>query len=209
MTGSLVAGRRVLRAPLDDTTLDTHPVVIVRTLDDYQRVVALRAVCFMAEQACPFEEEFDGNDLTATHLMVRVSGKDAATLRLRWFANFGKIERVCVAKPFRGSEAVRVLLAHAFELAARKGYRLMIGQIQAPLWRVWSRMVHCRLREDRPVFSFSDYDYREIDIDLPVHPQALEPDADPFVIIRPEGAWDEAGVLDRSADRVPRPDEAA
>ena len=32
-------------------------------------------------------------------------------------------------------------------------------------------------------------------------PDALTLESDPMVLLRPEGAWDEAGVLDRSADR--------
>tara|TARA_R110000787_G_scaffold6475_2_gene22605 strand:- start:5561 stop:6190 length:630 start_codon:yes stop_codon:yes gene_type:complete len=181
----------------------------VRTLEDYQKMVAIRAAVFMAEQACPYTEEFDGNDLNATHFLV-FDGKDAVgTLRIRWFANFAKLERVVLLRSQRGRAALHVMLAEAFELATRKGYRLMIAQIQARLWPVWSRTFKCRLAEGRPRFSFSDFDYLEIEIPLPEHPKALRPDSDPMVMIRPEGQWDMPGVLDASAARSDKSDVAA
>lgn len=85
----------------------------------------------------------------------------------------------------------------------------MIAQIQARLWPLWSRLLKCRLREDRPGFVFSDYDYLEIDIPLPVHPRAIGPDADPYLMIRPEGAWDTEGVLELSARRSADQEKAA
>ncbi|MBA4339507.1 MAG: hypothetical protein C0421_11730 [Hyphomonas sp.] len=58
----------------------------------------------------------------------------------------------------------------------------------------------------RPHFAFSDFDYCEMEIPIAPHPQALTIRADPLQIIRPEGDWDQPGVLDRSASR---PAEAA
>lgn len=209
MSDAARLGSQVLRRTVPAEAWHDFKVEIVRTLDDYQRIVALRAVAFMAEQNCPFEEEFDGNDFAATHMLAFAGGEAVAALRLRWFASFGKVERVCVAPGHRGSPALTVLLAHAFEHAARKGYKLMIAQIQARLWPLWSRLLRCRLRANRPPFTFSDYDYLEIDIPLPVHPKAIGPDADPYLVIRPEGEWDREGVLDASAKRTRDRDQAA
>ena len=163
----------------------------------------------MAEQACPYEEEFDGNDLCATHFLLFDRGRPVGTLRIRWFAGFAKLERIAVLPGERGRLGLRVLLAEAFELVARKGYRRMIGQIQARLWPVWSRTFKCRLLPGRAPFWFSDYEYREIEIFVPEHPDALTFEADPYQIIRPEGVWDTPGVLDASAERAPGHEEAA
>ena len=38
-------------------------VQIARTLEDLMKVTAIRSTVFLADQACPYEEEFDGNDL--------------------------------------------------------------------------------------------------------------------------------------------------
>lgn len=189
-------GHKVIRKNIPDEHWDTYTVKVVRNLDDLQVVTAIRSATFMHEQDCPFSEEFDGNDLVACHLLVYKNSQPIGTLRLRWFSEFGKVERVCILQKHRGSAAVQILLAFAFEISARKGYRWMYAQIQARLWPVWSRMLHCKLRKERETFSFSGYDYREIDIPIPEHTTPISKFADPFVIIRPEGEWDSQGVLE-------------
>ena len=47
----------------------------------------------------------------------------------------------------------------------------------------------------------SDHDYVEMIVEGVPPPDALTLDSDPLVLLRPEGAWDEAGVLDTSAAR--------
>ncbi|WP_340691534.1 N-acetyltransferase [Hyphomonas sp.] len=202
-------GEQVLCRPVPDGAFERYTARPVRSLDDYQKMVSIRAAVFMAEQACPYDEEFDGNDLCATHFLV-FDGPDAVgTLRMRWFAGFAKLERVVLLRGQRGRPALQVILAEAFEYATRKGYRLMIAQIQARLWPVWSRTFRCRLAADRPRFWFSDFEYIEIEIPLPEHPRALAPESDPMVMIRPEGNWDEPGALDASVARSEQSDVAA
>ena len=203
------AGVDVLRRAPGKQHFDAVQVIVARSLEDLQRVVAIRAAVFLAEQACPYDEEYDGHDLSSMHLLAAVAGEPVATLRLRWFAGFGKIERVCILGRIRGRYIDRILLAHACEIAARKGYRLMIGQIQARLWPLWSRVLRCDLQNERPVFSFSGYDYREIHIPVPRHEDALTPMSDPYVLIRPEGYWDTPGILEDTAMPMAVPDQAA
>lgn len=192
-------GVQALRAVPSRLHFEGLNVRIVRSLDDLQKVFTIRALVFLAEQSCPYAEEYDGNDLTSLHLLAEVDDEPVATLRLRWFAGFGKVERVCILPGSRGRHIDRIILSHAFEIAARKGYRLMIGQIQARLWPLWSRVLNCELRDERTKFRFSGYDYLEILIPLPKHPKALSPSTDPYVLIRPEGIWDAPGVLEAAS----------
>ena len=196
-------GCKALRRPPSQDSFRALRVRPVQSLDDLQRVFAIRAAVFMAEQRCPYDEEYDGNDLAALHLIAFIGREPVGTLRLRWFAEFGKIERVCILPSMRGRQIERMLLAHAIEIASRKGYRLMIGQIQARLWPLWSRVLHCKLQDGRQSFSFSDFEYLEIDIPVPRHPDPLSSDSDPFILIRPEGDWDSRGILEESAARSP------
>lgn len=152
-------GESGLIKPLEAALKARFQIELVRTLDDYQKAVAVRALTFMGEQDCPYEEEFDGNDFCACHLLAYADGQPVATLRLRWFSEFGKIERVSIIPKFRGSGVVKVLLGAALELAARKGYRRMLAQIQARLWPLWSKTLNCRLMDDHPNFYFSDFEY--------------------------------------------------
>ena len=195
-------GESVLLRPVPPEAHQTYSADVVRTLDGYHQVSAIRSAVFLTEQDCPYEEEFDGNDLCATHLVLKRNGRPVGTLRIRWFAEFAKLERIALLPSERGRPGLRVLLAAGFEIVSRKGYARMVGQIQARLWPVWSRTFKCRLIEGRAPFWFSGYEYREIEIPIPHHPQKLAFDEDPYRIIRPEGAWDEPGILESS---VPPP----
>src|SRR5882672_818811 len=92
-------------------------VRVVRSLDDLHKVSVLRAITYMAEQTCPYDEEFDGNDLCALHLLACERGEPVGTLRLRFFNGFCKIERVCIDSRRRGGAILVHLMAHAFEIA--------------------------------------------------------------------------------------------
>lgn len=194
-------GQSGLAKPLSPDLIDKFEIELVRSFDSYQKVVTVRTLTYMGEQECPYDEEFDGNDMCATHLLAHLDGQPIATLRLRWFAGFGKIERVSVLEKHRSTGVVKVLLAAACELAARKGFRRMTAQIQARLWPLWSKTLNCELLEDRPSFYFSDFEYKEMVISIAAHPQAIRITSDPYEVIRPEGEWDEPGVLDASRNR--------
>ncbi len=197
-------GEQALVKPLPEGALDTFRCAPVRTLEEYQQAMSIRAAVYMAEQNCPYHEEYDGNDFSATHMLLRTAEQPIGTIRVRWFADFAKCERTSILPAFRGTPALKVLMAETYELIARKGYIRTLAQIQARLWPVWSRTLRARLVAGRPSFSFSDFDYIEMEVPLPRHPQALTIRADPFQIIRPEGAWDVPGILDASAARPAR-----
>jgi predicted GNAT family N-acyltransferase len=176
-------------------------VDVARSLDEIMAALAVRNIVFVGEQRCPYDEEFDGNDFAgATHLLARVRGEPAGTLRLRWFAGFFKIERAAVKPEYRGESISAALMTAAIDLARRKGYYKALGHIQAHLTSFWLRF-GCRIRPDRDRFVFSDYEYVEIEFDLEPAADSLNLDTDPLILLRPEGRWNEPGVLDRSAAR--------
>ncbi len=175
-------------------------VEIVRDLSEFMKVVAIRASVFLAEQDCPYEEEFDNNDLSSLHLIAYLRGEPVATLRVRWFANFAKIERVCVMKHVRGGAVVKLMIETAVDIISRKGYTLAVGYIQKRLAPFWKQLGFLP-REGRADFRFSDYDYVECQRVLPARADAITIDSDPYVVMRPEGEWDRENVLDRSAAR--------
>ncbi|MCR9128157.1 MAG: GNAT family N-acetyltransferase [Alphaproteobacteria bacterium] len=176
-------------------------VRVARTMDDVQKIAVVRALVYMREQACPYEEEFDGNDLAgATHLIAEAGAEPLGCLRLRWFNGFAKVERVCVREGHRSGKVAKGLMAEAVEVIRRKGYTRFIGQVQAHLVPYWKRygFIH---RSERGVFVFSDRAYAEMEAIYDAHPDALTADTDPLVLDRPEGEWDSPGPLDRSAER--------
>lgn len=187
----------------DDFARSPGPVKVrvVRTLDDFQKIVALRALIYMAEQDCPYDEEFDGNDLAgATHLLAEIGGEPVGCMRVRWFCDFAKVERSCVRPDFRSFRIGWVMMDHAIDLIRRKGYRKVLGHAQEHLVGYWERY-GLLPRKGRDPFAFSDRAYREVLGIFPQREDALHLDVDPLVLDRPEGAWDRPGPLDRSAAR--------
>lgn len=177
-------------------------VSVAHTLDDLMQAMAIRSVVYMGEQICPYDEEFDGNDLAgATHLIARIGRQPVGVIRLRWFADFAKLERLTVLPSCRGGAVPRALLDAAFELAAKKGYRRIMGHTQVRLAPVLKRLGNVKVRSGRPSFTFSDHEYVETIRELTPPDDAVTIDSDPLVLLRPEGAWDRPGVLDHSARR--------
>lgn len=177
-------------------------VAVAHTLPELMEAFAVRTLVYLGEQRCPYEEEYDGNDFAgATHLIARVGREPVGVLRIRWFAEFCKIERVAVRRERRGGVVVSALTEFAFDLAGRKGYRIVLGHIQARLLPFWTRHGGARARPGRPRFTFSDHEYVEVIRYLDARADALGLETPAMVLLRPEGEWDELGVLDRSATR--------
>ena len=198
------------RASRTTPSYDTHrpgvsdqeiTVTVARSFDDLMRVVSMRTSVYIAEQACPYEEEFDGNDMSATHMLGFVGGELAGCLRIRFFADFAKLERVAVKREFRHTRLAFQMARAAIELCRVKGYRRIYGHAQKRLVNFWSRFGFKPL-SGRHDLVFSDYDYVEMVAEYPAHPDAISIDTDPYVLIRPEGRWHVPGILERSAQRT-------
>jgi predicted GNAT family N-acyltransferase len=176
-------------------------VAVARSFDDLMRVVSMRTSVYISEQSCPYEEEFDGNDMSATHMLGYVGGELAGCLRIRFFADFAKLERVAVKREFRHTRLSFQMARAAIELSRVKGYRRIYGHAQKRLVNFWSRFGFKPLA-GRQELVFSDYDYVEMVAEFQPHPDAITIDTDPYVLIRPEGRWHKPGILERSAARA-------
>ena len=180
-------------------------VAVARTFEDVMRAASIRAAVYMAEQNCPYEEEFDGNDFSATHLIGYVGDEPAGCLRIRYFADFAKIERLAVRGEFRTTRLAVNLMRAGIELCRAKGYRRIYAHAQKRLLNFFTRLGFRQLEDGRE-FAFSDFDYVEIVLDTTPHPRAIALGVDPYIMIRPEGRWHVPGILERSAMRpVTRP----
>lgn len=180
-------------------------VATVRTVEGLMRVFSVRSAVYIAEQLCPHEEEFDGNDFCATHLLGYVGHEPAGSIRIRCFADFAKVERVAIRREFRHTRLAHKMVRAATELCRAKGYRRLYGQPRTDLVRFYSRF-GWRLLEGGKTLRFSDVDYVEMVQDLEPNPSHIAIGADPYVMIRPEGRWHVPGILDHSAHRrVPMP----
>jgi predicted GNAT family N-acyltransferase len=172
-------------------------VYIARSVEDIVKVFAVRSATYLAEQFCFFAEEFDGNDFCATHFLGTIDGDPAGCIRMRFFSGFAKIERLAVRSEYRSSKLAYELARAAIKLCHDKGYQRIVGHSRSDLVRFWATF-GCKVREDRPEFSFANVMYREIVLDLPPSDAAIDADVDPLVLIRPEGDWHRPGPLDIS-----------
>jgi predicted GNAT family N-acyltransferase len=173
---------------------------IARDPNDLMTVFAIRSAVYLAEQDCPMEEEFDGNDLVAAHFLGFVGNEPVACLRVRFFGEFAKVERLAVRHQFRKSRVAFKLVQASVEYVKRKGFRKIYGQAQDRLVDFWAHFGAKPLPTQREI-SFSDFSYTEMLLEIEPSPDAITLESDPYVIIRPEGEWDQPGVLDRSAVR--------
>ncbi len=173
---------------------------IARDPNDLMLVTAIRAAVYLAEQDCPIEEEFDGNDLVAAHFLGFVGSEPAGCLRVRFFGEFAKVERLAVRHQFRRSRVSFKLVQASVDYIKRKGFRKIYGQAQDRLVDFWAHFGAKPLGHNRKI-TFSDFSYTEMVLDIEPGPDAITLDSDPYVIIRPEGDWDRPGVLDISAGR--------
>jgi predicted GNAT family N-acyltransferase len=179
-----------------------RPAVTIKlasTSDELLQCYALRAAVFMGEQQCPYWEEFDGNDYSASHLMLYVDGEPAASMRIRWFAGFAKLERAIILKRYRSMGLFVPFVEWAKRFASRKGYPKAYLHGQKRLWEIFERQGFHKVNE-RP-FHFSDHEYGAFAADLAVAEDTPSVLTDPMVLNRPEDQLDRPGILEESMDR--------
>ena len=190
------------KPPVSSRRLESrYKVVVAATPDEMEKAFRIRAAVYMIEQRCPYDEEFDGNDYTGTTLLGYVDGEPAATMRVRYFADFVKFERLTVLPRFRATSMIsRDVVSAAVSLVSRKGYRRGYGHAQLHAVRLWSRFGF-RPTSTEPTLRYSDHAYVVMEGDFPAHNDPITMKSDPYLILRPEGRWDEPGILERSAKR--------
>jgi len=179
-------------------------IAVVHSLDDFLKIAAIRAAVFVGEQSCPFAEEFDGNDHAATHLLAHVNDEPAGCMRIRFFGDFAKMERLAVRREFRSSSIAFELVRASVELCKDKGFRKLYGHARKELLPFWLRFGF-KVRGNGEPFRFSDHEFVEMVDEIEPSPAAVSLDDGPYRPIRPEGRWHLPGVLEQSAARTRQP----
>ena len=132
-------------------------ITVARTFEDLMRVAAIRNAVYIGEQECPYEEEYDGNDLSATHLLAYIGDEPVGCLRLRFFADFAKFERMAIRKEFRKIPRRDPAGAAPASSSARR--RAIAGSMAIPrrAWSISGAASASGPMEGRKHFVFSDY----------------------------------------------------
>lgn len=178
----------------------TLSVKVVRNVEDMMKITAIRAAVYMAEQDCPYEEEFDGNDFCATHLIGYVDGEPVACLRMRYFGGFVKMERLAVRHKFRKTRIAFKVIREGIKHCNRKGFTKIYGHARDELIPLWG-MFGFKVYEGSRQLVFSEYSYTEMVCENALPEDVITMQSDPYKLIRPEGEWDRPGILEDSALR--------
>jgi hypothetical protein len=110
-----------------------------------------------------------------------------------------------VRKEFRSSGLARQLVSAGVEFCRTKGYTRMCTYAQKRLVKFWGKCGFS-ISDSARELVFSDFDYVEMVCDTTPAAATISFESDPYVVIRPEGSWQEAGILERSKVRgVSRP----
>ncbi|MEF2073656.1 GNAT family N-acetyltransferase [Consotaella aegiceratis] len=170
-------------------------IKVVHSLDELLQVLAIRGSAYIGEQGIPYNEDVDGNDFTGTHLIGYVGAEPAACLRLRYFSDFVKLERLAVLPRFRSTRIAFRMVRAAIAFAREKGYHKFYGQAEASIYPLWRRFGF-QAREGSAVSYLTERTYLEGDLETPRPNEYLTAHSGAYVLLRPEGRWHEVGRLE-------------
>lgn len=103
-------------------------IKIATTEEEKQQVYTVRKTVFVDEQNVPVEEEIDGYEESSIHFLCQVNEQTIGAGRLRFENNYGKLERICVLKSFRGqSYGKQIIQAIENEIKKQKFHIAKLG----------------------------------------------------------------------------------
>lgn len=174
-------------------------VSVATGFDEIVQAISIRAAVYVGEQGWSFKEEWDGNDFSATHLLARVDGDPAGTLRIRYFQDFVKVERLAVLPQYRrsryGHRGVALELGDfAYDFCRRKGFSRFYGLSAEHLTHLWRGMAKGYLAPmGDDYFDLAGKPVVPMFGEAPPAPDAIKHDSGHFIILRTEGQWDKPG----------------
>ncbi|PMC37846.1 GNAT family N-acetyltransferase [Bacillus sp. UMB0899] len=92
--------------------------------EDLKAAFAIRKEVFVEEQGVPLEDEFDQFDTLnglCEHILIHYNDQPVGTGRLREVDGLGKLERICILKPFRKFGLGKVIIKALEGIAEEKG----------------------------------------------------------------------------------------
>lgn len=114
-------------------------IEIATSHDQMQMIVAVRALVFLGKPGWPYEHTFDANDFCSTHILAKVDGEPAGTIRIRWFSEFARLERIAIREEYRSLAILNKIATTALRLCRRKGYSKVGGLAYPDILKFWAR----------------------------------------------------------------------
>ena len=187
-----------------DCAASGYRIKVARDFEDMAKVFAIRASACFTDAEHLYAKHFDGNDFSSTHLLGFIDGEPVGTIRIRYFADFTRIERLAVRPTHRKSRISFKLAKAAFAWCRDKGYTTVGGVARSELIPFWT-MLGFRLTEGKEPIYIYGLPHFDITLKLESQPNAVRHMSDTMVLLRPEGRWHEAGQHETMNATAPTP----
>jgi GNAT superfamily N-acetyltransferase len=196
---SIVVAERAAELARDYDTYDPiqpaqsgYRIKVVRDFEDMAKVFAIRASACFSDPEHLYGKHFDGSDFSATHLIGYVDGEPVGTIRIRYFSDFTRIERLCVRPTHRKSRISFKLAKAAFAFCRDKGYKTLSGVAREELVPFWAMLGFKIDEKQAPIYIYGQahFEMKLLYLDAP---NAVTADSPPLQLLRPEGQWHSAG----------------
>jgi N-acyl-L-homoserine lactone synthetase len=138
---------------------------LVTDFKSFDQVVTIRRAVFCDECGYDEDNEFDGNDLCAAHILLFADSKPVACARIRFFADFVLLERFSVLPAYRHSLSAQYLSRGCIAYAAAKGYKRVFGVVRDRFVNFWLRMGGFVRKDIEPIMLGS---YQYFPVELPI-----------------------------------------
>ena len=168
--------------------IDKVEIDVVRTLPDFMKSLDLRRTVFVKNGGVPEHEEFDGNDFTATHFLAKVNGKPAATCRMRYFGDFVRLERACIAPEFAHMHLFKSVWDFVKNFAEQKGFKTGYCLCEEQLLPHWKKQGFEAIKDVSPLKIGQRTLYPVLYRFNPPK-DAVRLNSSPECMIAPEGKW--------------------
>ncbi len=156
----------------DGNVRGSYSVKIARDFEDMAKMMAIRSSAYFSDPEHIYRKHFDGNDFSATHLIGHVGDEPVATVRIRYFAGFARVERLAVRPTHRKSRIAFRIVKAAFAFCRDKGYRRLSGVAREEMVPFWSMFGGEVSRSKDPIFIYGLPHY-EMFIEFPENPGAV------------------------------------
>ena len=173
---------------------DKFDIALVHNEADFEAMKKIRRVVFVEEARIPEEKEFDGNDYCSAHILAKVNDVPQGTMRVRFFSDFVKFERMAVMPEFRKTDLADKIMKYGFDYATAKGYQQVYGICKEKLLPRWEKNGYTRI-PDAPLIEQNGMTLIPIMRNLPKNEHSLSLQSNLSLLNLPEGEWPQMDAL--------------
>ena len=167
-------------------------VELVTSEELYKLAKAVRKQVFVKEQGISEDKEFDGNDFCSAHVVAYIQKRHRklpiGTMRVRFFSDFVKFERMAVTRNYRKTSVSEDIMQYGFNYVSQKGYHKIYGMCKQELLSRWQRCGYYEI-EGAGKVEQNGMTLIPICCDIPKNPHALTMFSSPSLLTAKEGYW--------------------